>query len=183
MVQRLHGAFNNQFSTHNSAIIIPPTPEDLTPPTTNASNTSTGRSSQAPQREEYQETPSLRSASKRVAEATGVADNSDEPIGDESNEKAASSTANTSSPVWPLSATHIPENDNNSIFPPAPPIPLRDLLGQMEPFDFDSFIEQDDAAAAELNFSQPDLVNPYIGNTAEVTGTLGARQGISQGNM
>jgi hypothetical protein len=42
MVERLHGAFNNQFSTQRPAIAIPPTPKVLTPSTTNASHTSTG---------------------------------------------------------------------------------------------------------------------------------------------
>jgi hypothetical protein len=181
MVQRLHGAFNNQLSTPNSAIVIPPTPEVLTPSTTNASNTSTGRSSQAPAREEYRETPSLRSASRRVAEVTGVADNLVEPIGDEGNEPLASTTIDTGPLIWPLSATHIPESDNDLVLRPGPPIPLQDFLSQMEPFDFDKFLEQDDAA--ELKFSQSDLVDPHSGNdTAEVAETLWTRQGISQGN-
>lgn len=175
MVERLHGAFNNQFSTQRPAIAIPPTPEVLTPSTTNASHTSTGRSSQVPLRKEYQETPSLRTASRRIAEATGGASNLLEPVGDESDGQPTSTTIATGPPLWQLFATHISESCSASGFGPVSPIPIRDLFGEMEPFGFDQYMEQNEAT--DLNISQPE---GYDGPSAwkynpEITETLSTR--------
>ena len=154
MVQRLHSAFNSQFSTEHPAIAIPQTPEALTPSTTNASNTSTCRSSQVPPREESQETPSLRSASRRAAEVTKAANMLVMPACDESNEQSTSPIVGAGPPVWCLSATPSLERDNTSGFRPDSPIPIQDLLGQMEPFDFDTFLHQDDTTEQKTPHSE-----------------------------
>jgi hypothetical protein len=175
MVERLHGAFNNQLSTQRPAIAIPLTPEVLTLSTTNASHTSTGRSSQVPLREEYQGTPSLRTATRCIAEVTGGAGNLFESIGYESDGQLISTTIATGPPPLQLFATHTPESGSASGFGPVSPIPIRDLFGEIEPLNFDQYMEQNEAT--DLNISQ---LEGYDGLSAwnynlEIAETLSTR--------
>jgi hypothetical protein len=94
----------------------------------------------------------LRIASRRIAEVTGGASNLLEPVGDESDGQHTSTTISSGPPLWQLFATHIPESGSASGFGPVSPIPIRDLFGEMEPFDFDQYMEQNEAT--DLNISQ-----------------------------
>jgi hypothetical protein len=144
-MERLHGAFNDQFSTQHTASIIQPPLEVLTPSTTNASNVSTSQSLLIPAPEE---SPSSRNVARRVEEATALDNYLTDPISDEANETG------TGFPAWPLSESRISESDNAGARPDLP-IPRRDLFDQMEPFDYNQYMQPNEDA--ELNNPQPEL--------------------------
>ncbi len=109
-------------------------------------------------------------------EATGRANNVLEHVYDESDGQPTSKTIGTGPPVWNSSATNILESGSASEFGPVSPIPIRDLLREMEPFDFDQYMQQNEAT--ELNISQSELYGgPYFWNyNPEVAETLSTRR-------
>lgn len=146
MLERLHGAFNNQFSAQHAAVVILPPLEVLTPSTTNASNTSAGQSFPAPPREE---SPSLRNGSRYIENATGLANNLIDPVSDEAIEMDPEISA------WRLSTSHVPDSDSAAGTGPVSPIPRGDLFCHTEPFNYNQYMPTDEDAGLNVSQSEP----------------------------